>query len=506
MLRFALVKKKLLSSVRHLSTSLDNPAIFQTQAFLNGNWQSTEETFPLINPSTQEEIARIANCGVGEYNNAINFAQQSFKTHRETSPRERSQILYNIYDLIQEHKKDLARLITLENGKPIKDSLGEIEYSASYFRWFAEEAPRIYGNIIPSSGSSKKQIFTIRRPLGVVGILTPWNFPSAMIARKLAPCIATGNSCVIKPAHETPLSALAFGWLVEQAGLAAGLCNILPTTYTSVTGEYICSHDLIRKVTFTGSTAVGKVLMGQCLKDSKVIKKISMELGGNAPFIVFKDADLMRSIDGLIACKFRQSGQTCICANRIFVHEDIYDEFAKKLVERIETSFTLGDGFDPKVTHGPLIHESAVDKVVKLVHDAKTKGAQVLTGGTRASSLGPLFYRPTVLSGVNESMDIFHTEIFGPVASLVKFKSVDEVIERANATDVGLAGYFYSSNLQTVFDVATRLEVGMVGVNSSAISDAAMPFGGIKNSGIGREGSMFGIEDYTELKSVVLEP
>lgn len=502
------LKNRLLTfnSIRGLSTSFNNSSIFKTAAYVNGEWKNFENTYPLTNPSNQEEISKVVDCGVGDYNEAIKYAHEAFKSFRYSSPQQRSQILYNVYDLMQEHKADLAKLITLENGKTLNDSLSEVEYSASYFKWFAEEAPRIYGNIIPSSSSNNKKILTLRQPLGVVAILTPWNFPSAMIARKLAPVIATGNTCVIKPAHETPLSALALGWLCEQAGLDVGACNILPTTHTKAVGEYVCSHDLVRKITLTGSTKVGKELMRQCAQSSSVIKRVSMELGGNAPFIIFEDADISRALDGLISCKFRQSGQTCICANRIFIHESIYDEFATKLVERIENTFHLGDGFDPKVTHGPLIHQQAIEKVSSLVEDAKNKGARVLTGGTRASSLGQLFYHPTVLGNVNETMEIFNKEVFGPVASLIKFKTVDEVIERANSTDVGLAGYFYSSDVGKIFEVAERLEVGMVGVNNSSISDAAMPFGGVKNSGLGREGSSFGIEDYTELKSIVLEP
>ncbi|KAM3159839.1 Aldedh domain-containing protein [Lachancea thermotolerans] len=505
MLRFkqSLVRPKTLFK-RFASTSFEDPELFRTKALVNGKWLSGDDQFPVINPSTSEEISTITNCGVADYNEAIGHAHRAFKKFKETSPRERSQVLYNIYDLMSEHKNDLARLITMENGKTFKDSLTEIDYSASYFRWFAEEAPRIYGHVIPSSSSLRKQIITLRQPLGVVGIMAPWNFPSAMIARKLAPVIATGNACVIKPPHESPMSALALGWLAEQAGLSDGVCNVLPTTHTAAIGEYICSHDQVRKITFTGSTKVGKLLMKQCA-NGNIIKKVSMELGGNAPFIVFDDADIDKAVNGLISCKFRQLGQTCICANRVFVHESIYGDFATRLVAAIESGFHLGDGFNPKVTHGPLINEGAVQKVSELVEDAKNKGANVLTGGVRASSLGPRFYHPTVLSGVDETMSIFHTEVFGPVASLIGFKSTEEVIERANKTNVGLAGYFYSSNIQTVLDVASELEVGMVGVNSSAISDAAMPFGGIKNSGLGREGSSWGVDDYTDLKSIVLE-
>lgn len=488
-----------------MSSKIENDYLIQTKAFINGKWTETDDKFAVTNPSTGDTIREVTNCGVSDFNKAIEIAHDAFGTFRQTNVRERAQILDNIYNLMLENKQDLAKILTLENGKPYKDSLGEIVYSAMFFKWFAEEAPRIYGDIIPSAVSSDQKIFTIRKPLGVIGILTPWNFPSAMIARKLAPVIATGNTCVIKPAHETPLSALALGVIAEKAGLPAGVCNILPTNHTSEIGEYVCEHELVKKITFTGSTKIGQLLMGQSSK-GKNIKKFSMELGGNAPYIVFKDADLDRALDGIIGCKFRQSGQTCICANRIFVHEDLYDEFSKRLVDKIDKTFKLGDGFQDGVTHGPLIHDKSIDKVASLVQDAKTKGADVLIGGSRASSLGPLFYQPTVLGNVTESMDIFYEEIFGPVAPLIKFKDVDEVIKRANDTDVGLAGYFYSQNISTIFDAAEKLNVGMVGVNTGEISEPAVPFGGVKNSGLGKEGSKYGIDDYTELKAIIVAP
>lgn len=488
-----------------MSSKIENDYLIQTKAFINGKWTETDDKFAVTNPSTGDTIREVTNCGVSDFNKAIEIAHDAFGTFRQTNVRERAQILDNIYNLMLENKQDLAKILTLENGKPYKDSLGEIVYSAMFFKWFAEEAPRIYGDIIPSAVSSDQKIFTIRQPLGVIGILTPWNFPSAMIARKLAPVIAAGNTCVIKPAHETPLSALALGVIAEKAGLPAGVCNILPTNHTSEIGEYVCEHELVKKITFTGSTKIGQLLMGQSSK-GKNIKKFSMELGGNAPYIVFKDADLDRALDGIIGCKFRQSGQTCICANRIFVHEDLYDEFSKRLVDKIDKTFKLGDGFQDGVTHGPLIHDKSIDKVASLVQDAKTKGADVLIGGLRASSLGPLFYQPTVLGNVTESMDIFYEEIFGPVAPLIKFKDVDEVIKRANDTDVGLAGYFYSQNISTIFDAAEKLNVGMVGVNTGEISEPAVPFGGVKNSGLGKEGSKYGIDDYTELKAIIVAP
>ncbi|AQZ13635.1 (ZYRO0G08932g) [Zygosaccharomyces parabailii] len=492
-------------SKRYFSQSFDDSDLFRTKALINGKWVGKPNSFKVCNPSTQEIVAQVTDCELSDYEEAITAAKVAFDKFRHTTPDERSQMLENLGNLLVENKEDLARLITMENGKPISDSLGEVAYSASYFRWFSQEAVRVYGTIIPGPASNK-QIFAVRQPLGVVGIMTPWNFPSAMLARKIAPALATGNTCVIKPASETPLSALVLGWLCQQAGFPAGSCNILPTSKSAEVGKLLCGHDLIKKITFTGSTRVGRLLMKQCAQDSKIIKKISMELGGNAPFIIFNDADLEKAVDGIIGCKFRQSGQTCVCANRIFVHKDVYDEVAQRLVDRIAKTFKLGDGFNDNVTHGPLISNAAVEKVSALVEDAKQKGATALIGGKKAEALGPLFYRPTVLTNVNKTMDIFHTEIFGPVASLIKFESTDEVLEMANDTDVGLAGYFYTKDIGKAHDVALKMETGIIGINTGAVSDAALPFGGVKNSGLGKEGSKFGIEDYTELKAIVLQP
>lgn len=505
----SLLSKRATNAIRFFqrcySQAFDDPDLFRTKALINGQWFKKLNSFPVRNPSTQELIAEVSDCQLSNYEDAIVGGKATFDKFRHTSPQERSVMLENLGNLLVENKQDLARLITLENGKPFRDSLGEVLYSASYFRWFSQEAVRMYGTVIPGPGGNK-QMFTIKQPLGVVGVMTPWNFPSAMLARKVAPALAAGNTCVVKPASETPLSALVIGWLCQQAGFPSGTCSILPTSNTAEVGKLLCGHDLIKKVTFTGSTRVGRLLMAQCAQDSKIIKKISMELGGNAPFIVFNDADLDKALTGIIGCKFRQSGQTCVCANRIFVHKDVYDEFAARLVKTMTSTFNLGDGFNERVTHGPLISAAAVEKVSKLVEDAKEKGAEVLTGGKKADALGPYFYRPTVLSGVNESMDIFHTEVFGPVASLEKFEDAEEVIKMANNSDVGLAGYFYTQDISKAQEVALKMETGMIGINTSAISDAALPFGGIKNSGLGREGSLHGIEDYTELKSIVLQP
>ncbi|SCV04034.1 LAMI_0H12904g1_1 [Lachancea mirantina] len=491
---------------RSISSSFRDSSVFKSEAYFCGEWKKGDETFCLRNPATQDEISSITDCGISDYNEAIKGAHGAFKSFRKSAPSSRSEALQNIYELMQENKEDLARLVTMENGKPYRESLAEVDYASSYFKWFSEEAHRMVGTIMPGSGSTEKKILTIRRPLGVVGILTPWNFPTAMIARKLAPALAAGNTCVVKPAQETPLSALAYGWLCEQAGFESGVCNILPTSHADVVGKYMCQHDLVSKITFTGSTKVGRILMQHVHNKTGTIKKVSMELGGNAPFIIFEDADIYKALDGIMASKFRNSGQTCICANRIFVHESLYDTVASSLAKRMETDLVMGSGFDVHVTQGPLINDKAVNKVSDLVEDAKNKGAKVLMGGTRASTLGRNFYHPTILTDVDESMDVFHKEIFGPVACLIKFKTTEEVLRRSNDSNVGLAGYFYTANIGTIMKLAEDLEVGMIGVNSSEISDAVLPFGGVKDSGLGREGSLYGINDYTELKSIILEP
>ncbi|GMM33710.1 succinate-semialdehyde dehydrogenase (NAD(P)(+)) [Saccharomycopsis crataegensis] len=495
-------------SVKTMSStiSLKNSSLLQTQAlingeFVNGSVAAGETTFEVQNPATNEHLISITNTNNKDFQTAINAASAAFTGFRKTTARARSNLLYNLYELVLENKEDLAKIITLENGKSYTDSLGEVAYAASFLQWFAEEAPRVNGDIIPSVNPANR-VLTIKQPLGVCGVLTPWNFPAAMITRKLGALLAAGNTAVIKPAAETPLTALAIGKLVIDAGFPKGVVNIVPTSHknTPAAGEFICEHPVVKKVSFTGSTAVGKLLARQ---SASTMKKLSFELGGNAPFIVFDDADLKKAIPGVIASKFRQSGQTCVCANRIFVHEAIYDEFAAKLVEEV-SKFKLGHGLVEGVTHGPLIHERSLNKINSLVHDAKSKDAKVLIGGSPATSLGPFFYHPTVLGDVTPKMDIFNEEIFGPVASLVKFKTDEEVIALANDTSVGLAGYFYSEDISRIFNVAESLEVGMVGANTGAISEASVPFGGIKESGLGREGSMYGIHDWLNIKTIVI--
>ena len=493
------------SSSKILS-SLKNKDLIRTQGYINGQWvdSSDNSTFEVNNPALASragaKIADVSSMTTKDYDTAINSAQDAFSDFKKTTGRYRSDLLMNLYRLMQENQDDLAKLIVLENGKPYADAFGEVAYASSFFQWFAEEAPRVYGDIIPSALADSK-ILVMRQPIGVCGILTPWNFPAAMITRKLGAAAATGCTTVVKPASETPLSALALAYLAEQAGFPKGSVNVLPSSDAAGVGKLMCENPTIKKVSFTGSTNVGKLLMSQ---SSSTLKKLSMELGGNAPFIVFNDADIDKAVDGAIGSKFRSSGQTCICANRLFVHESIYDEFASKLTKKLSEIVKLGNGLADGTTHGPLIHGKSMNKVRSHIEDATSKGAKVLLGGNKREDLGVNFHELTVLGDVTQEMDIFNEETFGPVAPLIKFKSDEEVLSLANNTDVGLAGYFYSSNINRVFKVAEELQVGMIGANTGAISESALPFGGIKESGFGREGSKYGIDDYSVVKSVVL--
>lgn len=494
------------SGSKRLLSLFKDPKLVKTEAFINGEWvtgrdgKTFEVTNPALFPGSSAKLADVASLSPDDCLPAIEAAKTAFSDYKRLTGRERAELLHELYNLVKKNEHDLAKLIVLENGKPYADALGEIRYSNSYFRWYAEEAARVNGHIIPSAISTNR-IFLKRHPVGVCGILTPWNFPSAMIARKVGAALAVGCSTVIKPASETPLSALALAYLTDKAGFPRGVVNVVPSTQTSAIGELLCEHPDIKKVSFTGSTRVGKILMGQA---SSTLKKLTMELGGNAPFIVFEDADIDKAVEGAYNSKFRSSGQTCVCANRIFVHESIYDKFASKFTEKLSLTVKLGDGMIEGVTHGPLIHENAIAKVRSHIEDASSKGAEVIHGGNARPDIGQNFHELTILSNVTPDMQIFHEETFGPVAPLIKFSSDDEVISLANATDVGLAGYFYSSDVSKVFKIAEELEVGMVGVNTGAISEAAVPFGGIKESGFGREGSPYGIEDYTVIKTTVV--
>jgi succinate-semialdehyde dehydrogenase/glutarate-semialdehyde dehydrogenase len=431
---------------------------------------------------------------------AIAAAAAAFPSFRKLTGRERSRMLRKWYQLMIDNADDLAKLITWENGKPFADAKGEVNYAASFFEWFAEEAPRMYGATIPASIAGNR-VFSIKEPVGVCGLITPWNFPAAMITRKIGPALAAGCTVVAKSPGETPFTAAALAELAHRAGIPKGVVNFVTALKnTPEVGETITSSKTVKKVSFTGSTGVGKILMKQ---SSDTLKKLSFELGGNAPFIIFDDADLDLAVTGAIASKFRSSGQTCVCANRIYVQSGIYDDFANKFAEKVK-GFKVGSGFEEGITHGPVIHERAVTKVDAHVQDAVKQGGKVLVGGQKLPDLGANFYDPTVIRDMTADMQLAHEETFGPVAGLFKFDTEADVVKLANDADVGLAGYFFSRDIQRVYRVAEALEVGMVGVNTGLISDAAAPFGGVKESGFGREGSYLGIEEYITTKTVTI--
>ncbi|KAF9238848.1 Aldehyde/histidinol dehydrogenase [Melanogaster broomeanus] len=481
---------------------LKDPSLLKTQGYIDGKWVDATEggTILVTNPATEEELGTVPEMGLAETVAAIAAAGAAFQTWGKTTAKYRHDILMKFFGLLHEHHDDLARIITLENGKTSTEAKGENIYSASFLEvnWYltAEEAVRTYGEHVPSPFPNVRNI-VIKQPVGVVSILTPWNFPSAMITRKLGAALAAGCTAVIKPAPETPFSALALAELSRRAGVPDGVINIV-TTLKNVNevGREMCESKTVRKVSFTGSTPVAKALYGMA---ASTLKKISIEAGGNAPFIVFDDADIEKAVEGAILCKFRASGQTCICANRIYVQSSVYADFASRLAEKV-TAFKVGSGFDETTTHGPLIHARAVSKVERHVNDAVSRGAQILVGGQRISGAGT-FYAPTVLSDVPADAVLNSEETFGPVAALTKFETEEEVIAMANSTDVGLAGYFFSRDVGRVWRVAEALEVGMVGTNTGMISQATIPFGGVKESGLGREGG-HGIEEYLNQKLI----
>ncbi|WP_299346944.1 NAD-dependent succinate-semialdehyde dehydrogenase [uncultured Maritalea sp.] len=484
-----------------LSNRLKDRSLLTDKATIAGKWvskASSGKTFDVTNPSTGEVIVTLPDMGVEETKSAIDAAFVAQKSWAAKTGKERSAILRKWYDLLVENADDLAAILTAEMGKPVAEAKGEILYGASYIEWFSEEAKRVYGDIIPGHQPDKR-IVVIKQPVGVVASITPWNFPNAMIARKVAPALAVGCAFVAKPAKQTPLSALALAILAERAGLPEGLLSVITSSSSAAIGEEFCSNPKVRKLTFTGSTEVGRILMKQ---SADQIMKTSMELGGNAPFIVFDDADLDAAVEGAMISKFRNNGQTCVCANRIYVQAGVYDAFAEKLVVAVN-AMKIGDGFDDGVTAGPLIDSAAVAKVEEHVADAHAKGAKLLTGGKR-SARGGTFFEPTVFANVTREMAVASQETFGPVAPLFKFETVDEVIEQANDTIFGLASYFYAKDLSKVWKVAEALEYGMVGVNTGLISTELAPFGGVKQSGQGREGSKYGIDDYLEMKYVCL--
>jgi succinate-semialdehyde dehydrogenase/glutarate-semialdehyde dehydrogenase len=478
---------------------LKHPELLRQQAYINGEWIAADSgaTVAVINPATGETLANVPDMGRAETQRAIEAAQTAQKAWAARTARERSGILRRWAELTLQHQDDLARLLTLEQGKPFAEAKGEIAYGASFIDWFAEEARRVYGETIPAPVSDQR-LLVLRQPIGVAAAITPWNFPNAMITRKAAPAIAAGCSVVLKPAPQTPLSALALAWLAQAAGIPPGIFNVVTGDAEAIGGE-LTANPIVAKLSFTGSTAVGRLLMQQC---APTVKKLSLELGGNAPFIVFDDADMNSALKGAIAAKFRNGGQTCISANRFFVHEAIYDEFAAKLAERA-AQIVVGNGLDEGVKQGPLIDAKALTKVEGHVNDAVQRGARALVGGKRHALVGT-FFEPTVLADATPEMRLFREETFGPVAALFRFRDEAEVIELANRTEYGLAAYVFSRDLARVMRVSEALDYGMVGANTGQISSAEAPFGGVKQSGLGREGSHHGIDEYLELKTLCL--
>ena len=471
-----------------------NKELLKEQAYINGQWISADHTFEVDNPFDNGVIASVTDCTTEHANQAIEAASEAFVSWSKTTAKERSKLMMSWYSLIIDNADDLAELLTIEQGKPLQEAKNEILYGASYIKWFAEEALRINGDLLPSP-DGKKQIQVHKQPVGVVGIITPWNFPQAMIARKVAPAFAAGCTVVIKPASETPLSALAMAELADQAGFPKGVINIVPSTSSSDIGKALTSHPTVRKISFTGSTAVGKKLIAQSAEN---VQKVTMELGGNAPFIVFDDANIDEAVDGLMASKFRNSGQTCVCANRIFVHETLYDEFIKRLGNKV-AELKLGNGLTQGVQITPLINQKGIDKVFKLVKQATESGAEILAGGNISSEFKNIV-QPTVLSKVDKDMEIACEEIFGPVVALIPFSDDDEVIAAANNTSAGLASYAYTENRHRINRLVAELQYGMVGINTGMLSNEMAPFGGVKESGMGREGSKYGISDYLDIK------
>jgi len=474
---------------------ISDQSLLKTQAYVDGQWIDADsgETLPVLNPATGETIAEIAKCGTAETRRAIVAAESALVKWRQKTAKERAAVLRKWFTLMMEAQEDLAQIMTAEQGKPLAEARGEIAYGANYIEWFAEEAKRIYGDTIPHP-SNDKRIVIIKQPVGVVACITPWNFPNAMLTRKIAPALAAGCTVVCKPASETPLSALAFVELAERAGVPAGVINIV-AGITREIGTEMTSNPIVRKLTFTGSTQVGKMLIEQC---AATVKRTSMELGGNAPFIVFDDADLDEAIKGAMICKYRNAGQTCVCANRFLIQDGIFDEFTERFKEAT-AELKLGQGIDESVTVGPLITERAANDVIDFVEDAVAKGANVVAGGGR-SDLGGSFVEPTILTDVSDDMRVFREEIFGPVAPLFRFKTEEEAIAMANDTEFGLACYFYSRDVGRIWRVAEALEYGIVGINEGIISNEMAPFGGVKESGQGREGSKYGLDDYLEIK------
>ncbi|MCU0906213.1 MAG: NAD-dependent succinate-semialdehyde dehydrogenase [Rhodobacteraceae bacterium] len=481
-----------------MTLALRDPSLLETRAFVAGQWDAGSRRFSVTNPATGAHLADVADMGAGDIRRAIDAAWDAQKAWAARTAKDRCAILLAWQALMLDNADDLAAILTAEMGKPLAEARGEIAYGASFIQWFAEEARRIYGDVIPGHQPDKR-VLVLKQPVGVVGSITPWNFPNAMIARKVGPALAAGCTFVGRPAEKTPLSALAMAVLAERAGVPAGVLSIIPGQDARGMGLELCTNPRVRKLTFTGSTEVGRILMRQCAHD---IKKLSLELGGNAPFLVFDDADLDAAVEGALIAKYRNSGQTCVCANRIYVQRSVMAPFAEKLAAAT-AALRVGDGADPGVQIGPLIDTDGLAKVEEHVADALAKGATVLTGGRR-SDLGGTFFEPTVLADVASGMKILTEETFGPVAPLIPFDTEAEGIAMANDTEFGLASYIFARDISRVWRVAEALEYGMVGVNTGLISTAEVPFGGIKSSGLGREGSKYGIEEYLEIKYVCL--
>lgn len=476
--------------------NLIDERLFRQQCHVNGEWIGADDggTAVVTNPANGEVLGNVPDFGAAETRKALQAAEAALSGWRSLTAKERSNKMRAWFDLIMANQKDLALIMTAEQGKPLAESRGEIAYAASFIEWFAEEGKRAYGDVIPQHQADKR-VVVIKQPIGVCVAITPWNFPAAMITRKAGAALAAGCTMVVKPALETPYSALALCELAQRAGIPPGVLNVVTGDARAIGGE-MTSSPIVRKLSFTGSTAVGQLLMQQC---ASTVKKVSLELGGNAPFIVFDDADLDAAVEGAMASKYRNSGQTCVCANRFLVQDGVYDEFARKFAEAVQNQLKVGNGMEDGVAQGPLINEAAVEKVESHIADALSKGAKVATGGAR-HALGGTFFQPTVLTGASPGMALASEETFGPLAPLFRFKTEQEAVQMANDTEFGLASYFYSRDLARVWRVAEALEYGMVGINAGIISTDIAPFGGVKSSGIGREGSKYGIEEYMEIK------
>ncbi|MCX7659814.1 NAD-dependent succinate-semialdehyde dehydrogenase [Caldimonas sp.] len=487
-----------METTRSPLAALKDPRLLKTDALIDGQWVAGTARFAVHDPATGQPLAEVANLGASDAAAAIAAAHAAWPAWRAQTAKQRAAVLMKWFQLLHEHAEDLARIMTAEQGKPLAEARGEVLYAASFVEWFAEEARRVYGETIPTTDPTKRY-WVLKQPIGVCAAITPWNFPIAMITRKVAPALAAGCPVVIKPAEQTPLSALAAAELAQRAGMPPGVLNVVTgdSAQSIEIGKVLCTSEVVRHLSFTGSTEVGRILMQQC---ASTVKKLSLELGGNAPFIVFDDADLDSAVEGAVASKYRNAGQTCVCANRLYVQDGVYESFVAKLADKVR-GLKLGSGFEPGVHIGPLIDESALAKVEAHVADACAKGARVLTGGQR---VGQRFFAPTVLADVTPEMRCSQEETFGPVAPVLRFKTEDEVVALANATEYGLASYFYSRDIGRIVRVAEALEYGMVGINTGLISVAEVPFGGVKQSGLGREGSHHGIDEYLEVKYLCL--